>query len=193
MHAKATADAADQDDAPAERGILFGVSMVRFILDGTKTQTRRVVSPQPYDRSTWSGRRPFGVPGDHLWVREMWRHDPDTGRIVYAADLDETQRLARRPWRPSLFMPRAASRITLEVQSIHMERLQSIREDDARAEGVPCVDGRYLGPPDVTGEAETFGTAVRAYAAWWSAANGPDAWDRNEWVWVIRFQRLVPR
>jgi hypothetical protein len=181
------------DDEPAERGILFGVSMVRFILDGTKTQTRRLVSPQPDDRGTWTGRRPFGAPGDRLWIREMWRHDHATGRIVYAADLDDAQRTARRPWRPSLFMPRAASRIMLEVQSIHMERLQSISEADARAEGVPFVDGHYLGAPDaLTGEVETFATATRAYASWWSAANGCDAWDRNEWVWVIRFKRIVP-
>jgi len=188
MHAEAVVTS--PEDRPGERGILFGVSMVRFILAGTKTQTRRIVSPQP-DARGWCGRRPFGAPGDRLWVREMWRRDPETGGIQYAADHDDAARAALRPWRPSLFMPRAAARLLLEVTRVHMERLQSIAESDALAEGVIRDGARYLGAPDPdTGEPEAFGSAARAYASWWNAANGRDAWDRNDWVWVIEFRRL---
>jgi hypothetical protein len=176
---------------PAERGILFGVSMIRAILAGTKTQTRRLVAPQPGPDGIWSGRRPYGVPGDHLWVREMWRPAPDGRGYLYAADLADDQRASRRPWRPSLLMPRVASRLTLLVEAVRMERLQAMTEADAAAEGIPFDGNRHRGAPDpLTGEAPGFHSAVEAYAHWWDALCGEDSWRRNEWVWVIQFRLL---
>lgn len=149
-----------------ERPILFSAPMVRAILDGTKTQTRRVVKPQPtYDgkfAGGWkvvgkhgheaatcgplvSGLCPYGHPDDRLWVRETWAYhvqamgsatDRD-GPWVYAADGNfALQSRLCDRWRPSIHMPRVVSRITLEVTGVRVERLQDISEADAAAEGI---------------------------------------------------------
>ena len=143
-----------------ERPILFSGPMVRAILDGRKTQTRRPVkmpkSVNPValgsmmQRASELGPLPgsaFGEPGDRLWVRETFDLDQpafpdesDKSRVLYRADHDP-QHWGYFRWRPSIHMPRWASRIDLEVVSVRVERLQSISEDDARAEGVErtCV------------------------------------------------------
>lgn len=170
-----------------ERPILFSAPMVRAILSGAKTQTRRVMSPQPehLQRHEWRGKLvyegehrmwcwrghtfenlwdeyirdadrarlaalcPHGAPGDQLWVKETWTHDAPDLETCRAAYEDACPGIDYGPyyratevapdtlrWRPSIFMPRWASRITLEVTEVRVQRLQEISEDDARAEGV---------------------------------------------------------
>ena len=180
-----------------ERPLLFSGPMVRAILNGTKTQTRRIVKPNHIAAyhdgvpSLFSGF-PYGVNGDRLWVRETWSHTGDgvwsiaaarmapTGRPVYAADGGEG------PWWPSIHMPREFSRITLEVVRVRVERLNDCSEADAKAEG--C--GLAPALPDCT-EVEACGQTFRAgYAALWNDINGPGSWEANPWVWVITFKRI---
>lgn len=220
-----------------ERPILFSGPMVCPILDGRKTQTRRIAKPEEFGASEWSQlpadmgesfrrfarpRHPrFGEAGDRLWVRETWRYDDWTedGQpwIRYAAD--NTRRLcehvtpewsnrvrdawaelsssenfaidgkaADRKWRPSIFLPRWASRIALKVTSVRVERLQSISELGALAEG---VDGKSVTSMlnGVRGE-YIVGSARDVYAALWDDINGDRAaWDSNPWVWAIEFRK----
>ena len=120
------------NDTIKTRPILFSIPMIRAILSGTKTQTRRIVK---------SPKCPYGQPGDLLWVREAWsKSDPQWGLSVpyiYKADhLDPRGDAKPIKWKPSIHMPRAASRLTLEIVDIRIEQLQSISEQDAIAEGV---------------------------------------------------------
>ena len=204
--------------------------MVRAILAGAKTQTRRVVKVQPEEMEHgwyWkSGKMdagychtdreamarlmaphcPYGQPGDRLWVREAhwWyrdEHDPVLGYsppkltiedVVYRADDYDP----RKAWRPSIHMPRWASRITLEITGVRVERLQGISEGDAVAEGVHA-DNRCR-PDDETAAFNRIGPVrdnsfpIARYASLWEAINGPDSWERNPFVWVIEFRRVTP-
>ncbi len=192
-----------------ERPILFSGAMVRALLDGSKTQTRRVVKPQPHAgvrRSVFAasgledghGRelRPrHGVPGDRLWVRETW-HDASSSLhscALYRADGID---LHWDKWTPSIHMPRWASRITLEVTGVRAERLQDISEADAKAEGIfTHVRGGWhwlqhdSSNPD---DWNQFGykTAALAFQALWETINGANSWDANPWVWAMTFRRL---
>jgi hypothetical protein len=148
----------------SDRGIIFSAPMVRALLAGTKTQTRRLVKPPPGGRPDPALRSPYGRPGDHLWVREAFRIEEESGAIVYRADDDRPAR-----WRSPIHMPRHASRIRLAITAIGIERLQAISDADARAEGFPVTDPRD------------------AYRATWRRLHGPDAWAANPWVWVIGF------
>jgi hypothetical protein len=206
-----------------ERPILFSAPMVRALLAGTKTQTRRVVKPQPdSDEATgacWleiDGRHqwawhsgadqdilpnetqsfcPYGQPGDRLWVREShwwFKDEPDhscgyyppkltADDVEYRADGDE----GRKVWRPSIHMPRWASRITLEITGVRVERLQDISEHDAQAEGcaLECM----------TPTGDDIGSAIHGpggYIALWESINGPGSWGANPWVWVLEFKRV---
>lgn len=179
-----------------ERPILFSGPMVRALLDGRKTRTRRVVKPQPEwscspleftnSPGVWAPneaedyrRCPYGVPGDRLWVRETWQRvvplliDPTT-KYEYLATVRDGCHPAR--WKPSIHMPRVASRITLEVVRVRVERVQQITEADAIAEG--C------------GRAECGALAVLEYCRLWNEINGPGAWAENPWVWVVEFKRI---
>lgn len=186
-----------------ERPILFSASMVRALLADMKTMTRRIAKPVKHpdlgnvyspgalvleqepqhviDRAC-----PYGQPGDRLWVRETWAYgihamaaksDKD-GPFVYAADGTEQGRLGDR-WRPSIHMPRHASRITLQITSVRVERLQDISEADAIAEGVRnslhLPGGRF---------------ARENFAHLWWTINGDGSWESNPWVWVIEFKRV---
>ena len=177
-----------------EHPILFSTEMVRAILNGRKTQTRRVIKPQP------SGIRlsPFVKSGiedihgyeikikyhveDMLWVRETWA-DFEGGinlpfePIMYKAD-DDT---AKYKWRPSIYMPRWASRITLEITNVRVERVQEISEDDARQEGCKSWKG-------VLGDGEM--SAREAFIRLWNSINQKRGygWDVNPYVWVIEFE-----
>ncbi|AVG17804.1 hypothetical protein CFN79_19090 [Chromobacterium vaccinii] len=137
---------------------------------------------------------PYGEPGDRLWVQETWRKVsaecgcseapcgcPKPGDIVYRATQDDGD----LKWRPSIHMPRAASRILLEVTNVRIEQLQEIREADALAEGVnSCedgleTDGYYYAPEEL-------------YSMLWTKIYGwgNDGWNANPWVWVIEFKRV---
>jgi hypothetical protein len=211
-----------------ERPILFSGPMVRAILEGRKTQTRRVIKPQPEtawvewmininlngDNRYWvegeptmhlnmekdyedKGECPYGKPGDRLWVRETFatRHpyDLEEEHLTYRADylgLSEGILSAGWGWRPSIFMPRAASRITLEVTGVRVERLQDISEADAIAEGVYTNDQAIekLGLPADT---KLTGSCVDKYRIVWESINAKKyPWESNPWVWVIEFKKL---
>lgn len=221
-----------------ERPILFSAPMVRAILDGRKTQTRRIVKPQPHDTGLanrvgsreyihvgypgdqdetdprarfgawqtggWLAWCPYGGPGDRLWVRETWCHEfQANGSFCYRADHDSGEFVdcdgnpaVGSRWRPSIHMPRRASRITLEITGIRVERLHEINFEDAKAEGVErrvvCDGWREYGlPPDI----EAAGThplrsARDSFESLWASINGPGSWDENPWVWAIEFRRL---
>jgi hypothetical protein len=215
-------------DAQKERPILFSAPMVRALLGGTKTQTRRVVKPQPEAEHggepywfiggyrAWTYRDTqdvlrkgvnllscqYGNPGDRLYVRETWAQDSEDGTLFYRADVGsgngaddwERNRLDGAPgyqWRPSIHMPRIASRIHLEIVAVRIERLQEISEEDALAEGVkakwePGCSGRLM---EAIGGL-SFRPAASAYADLWEQINGGGSWDSNPWVWVVEFRRL---
>ena len=200
-----------------ERPILFSAPMVRAILAGRKTQTRRVAKPRRkpslLELGAWSdayvtdpGNRkllmrecPFGDVDDRLWVRETWRQSYFTttdgevveGRFRYRAT-DPADGVAAG-WRPSIHMPRSASRITLEVTGVRVERLQDISESDAISEGVrqlrdgsECWVGRE-GPGSLV---TPWPTARDAFRDLWQSINGLGSWGSNPWVWVVEFKRV---
>lgn len=198
------------------RPILMSAPMVRALLAGTKSQTRRIVKPQPpadKPRSAWFEpgvmgwaapevpsadwhrvRCPYGVPGDTLWVRETWAvsHAVDhlkpgelphgAGMVYYAA----TENIGGLLKRPSIFMPRWASRITLEIAGVRVERLQDISEADAVEEGVDPLD---FEPPPEENAGYDFSHRA-AYARLWEQINGAGSWEANPYVWVIEFKRV---
>ena len=151
-------------------------------------------------------RCPYGQPGDRLWVRETWQHansphgpyEPgctcfyraDYWDDPHGMDGEKSPEGKYRAWIPSIHMPRAASRINLEVVHVRVEKLQDISEADAIAEGVQSVGGgRYwLGADGLTPR----GSAVTAYRDLWIHINGAESWDENPWVWVVEFKRIEP-
>lgn len=197
---------------PNEHPILFSGPMVRAILEGRKSQTRRVVKPQPFPRdwvpvltkagwrawprneentgAYWTigggyGRCPYGQPGDHLWVREAHAIVPATAyrasegvaqtvnphdtywAAIYRAGFD---RAGWFPWKPSIHMPRWASRITLRITEIRVQRVQEISEEDALAEGVE-------------------GGQIEFFTLWHQINAKPGrTWADNPWVWAINFE-----
>ena len=211
-----------------ERPILFSGPMVRAILDGMKTQTRRALKVQPPKcdgrwsfiasstekgetgkfRYSWldangsaftsrgresglSYRCPYGSVGDRLWVREAWAvvpHVSDNGP-KHKAKGDGTGATWRADWqgnpsgfkwRPSIHMPRWASRITLEITGVRVERLQDISNADALAEGVSVLPGHE----------DFLDEAIQGFEEIWNRINGPGSWDANPWVWVVEFRRI---
>ena len=200
-----------------ERPMLFSAPMVRAILDGRKTVTRRLVKPSPHkvdggvpfaDAPAWAQaepgssvmRCPYGVRGTRLWVRETFCDNwyMDRGVIKYRADgeLDSDMFDAGCTWRPSIHMPRWASRITLEVTGVLVERLQDISEKDAQAEGIErtedffgCPCWRVYGEPD-GGDVVAPDDPIGSYRSLWESINGPGSWEQNPFVWVINFRRV---
>ncbi len=138
---------------------------------------------------------PYGVPGDRLWVREAWRvfggreyeYQQDRETVIYreGAELVDS---VQGPWRPSIHMPRWASRITLEIVSVRVERVREINEADAWAEGVQIAARDF---PLVGGETAPLGVGIRAYRSLWKSIHGADSWAANPWVWVIEFRRVA--
>jgi hypothetical protein len=243
--------------------MLFSAPMVRAILAGQKTQTRRLVTPRPPELTAeqvrrgqsyglcpapaqWGKPRTFivsgsvqavrehqpmlanlgidcryGAPGDRLWVRETWAPGPSVypfDPFIYRADVNdvcgddpataehvqsskgphsdcyacERERCGFR-WRPSIHMPRHASRITLEVTGVRIERLQAISEHDARAEGVKPSDASIVFDDKGKIRAELSNTHRGAFACLWDAINGKLApWASNPWAWAIDFKRVRP-
>jgi hypothetical protein len=193
-----------------ERPILFSAPMVRAILEGRKTMTRRVIKPHP---TLFNGRAgghdcgwpidergrlvacPYGQPGDRLWVRETFQTLEDFAAkdaTYYRADgkkitalVDGDKYDLSHKWRPSIFMPRALSRITLEITSVRVERVQDISEADAIAEG--CIASN----DDLTDG--YFDIPARSFFEdLWDSINAKlgYGWDANPWVWVVEFKRV---
>lgn len=193
-----------------ERPILFNGAMVRAILAGAKTQTRRVITAEwarcldlddPDDRTSALEQCPYGKPGDRLWVRETWGGDSLCG-YAYRADHPDWLRFhgdgeqPSGPWRPSIHMRREASRLTLEVVSVRVDRLQDISEEDAMAEGiVPMSSGDF---PDYSVPIADWErvpdrcvTAVDSFRSLWDSINAKCApWASNPFVWVIEFRKV---
>ena len=205
------------------RPILFNGEMVRAILDGRKTQTRRVIKPQPVtcDRGpAWAVTNahrmkpcPYGVPGDRLWVRETWATDgvyDDTRPVLLDEFIEPFYRASGESasrWRPSIHMPRWASRITLEVLSVRVERVQDITITDATAEGRKLGDPTAILQAALDAEAEDWAMARAAgfsqqeiedgesggmlaiywFRRLWDTINAKRGygWAANPWVWVV--------
>lgn len=228
-----------------ERPILFSAPMVRALLAGTKTQTRRILTTMTtLGRVEYPGRRGksgystvnwldtpegiaaavrecrYGQPGDRLWVREthylhgIWSvHKDEHGKRRWSfhpnrdmgVQFSEPNGFIRGRsttvpgWnrRPSIHMPRWASRITLEVTDVRVERLQDISEADAIAEGGKEAlrgwwshEGLDWNSP---GENNRFGaTAIDSYRVLWESINGPGSWEANPWVWAVSFKVVKP-
>lgn len=177
-----------------ERPILFNGAMVRAILSGAKTQTRRVAKPKR-SMEPMSDECPYGQPGDRMWVRETWtnawdelkNHWSDPERYHYRADGIEVAHvdgMERSPWIPSIHMPRRACRLVLEITAVRVERLQAISEADAIAEGATAWAGEQNTP---IRDLDTGDERI-AFMAMWNCAGGD--WDSNPWVWVIEFKRV---
>jgi hypothetical protein len=229
-----------------ERPIPFSAPMIRALLAGTKTQTRRVVKPEvaealdflggsasdpdapgvdlrwgemQCDDSGDSGKpqwlaccadypeegfielgNPYGKPGDRLWVREAWRAvapcddqpprdiQPNANWLRYEADATSDNGINWGKLRPGMFMPRWASRITLEVTGVRVERLQDISEAHALAEGIVpgyggfgLADGSHFHSVDPR----------QSYLSLWEAINGAGSVEANPWVWVVEFNRAA--
>ncbi len=180
-----------------ERGILMIAPMVRALLAGTKTQTRRVCGGQrelSNEHDFQLDRCPYGQPGDRLWVRET--HMDLGACVLYRADSSaEPERAAVAPsqrWTPSIHMPRHLSRITLEITAVRVERLQAISEADAIAEGIHRrLDGLWSGGAwKHLRRPNCFSDPCNAFCDLWASINGPGSWDSNPWVWVIEFRRV---
>ena len=207
-----------------ERPILFSGPMVKAILEGRKTQTRRVLKPQPQARATgyfaWQSSRlkafdlpegfvntseralrdililasPYGQVDDRLWVRETWwcspnhlnRNSVSYRQVVATACGEEAAK--RNTWKPSIFMPRWASRLLLEITAIRAQRLQEITEEDAQAESPPCFDTSE-------GLAPTHSAAYHFryhFRKLWDSLNAKRGygWDTNPWCWCLSFKRV---
>jgi len=227
-----------------ERPILFSSPMVRALLAGTKTQTRRIMKPQPEEMAMgnwkWHPRGkpmlecmwhetangvlphhcPYGLRGDRLWVRESFsKHTRNTDPHYLPADYPD-EAMGCWYWadgnpeygdwtkpKPSIHMPRWASRITLEITGVRVQRLQGISEEDAKAEGLTAItkDGTLIkyGIPDRDGlpGMDNDGMAWsdwevdprRAYRRLWESINGAGSWDANPWVWCVSFRRTGER
>lgn len=200
-----------------ERGMIFNGEMVRAILDGRKTQTRRPVKFPVHDKNLGcelAGNElagelsagnylnsAFGKPGDRIWVRETFQgplfdyeqmdaYLEDSSRFEtpefcqYAADgghrpeYQDADDNLRHGWRPSIHMPRWASRILLEITDVRVERLKSISDRDALREGCSAADMK-------SGDC-----VADVFARLWASIYGSDSWNANPWVWVIEFKRV---
>lgn len=225
-----------------EHPILFSGPMVRAILEGRKTMTRRVVKypmhsgkarrfapiPGAPANAWWNGRLtcPYGQPGDRLWVRETFfeEADPNTScfydhpRYCYRASLssDDASRCfvddgdgcavenkdgtIKSPWRPSIHMPRRASRILLEITAVRVERVQDISEGDAKAEGAEAKSWDCLKQAPTSLFMRFGGIVARdplytyGFYDLWDSINAKRGygWDSNPWVWVVEFKRIMP-
>jgi hypothetical protein len=202
-----------------DRPIIFSGPMVRALLDGRKTQTRRVLKGKPPKcPPTCHGTVPCGIcgidpgyaPGDRLWVRETWRTDASMDALkpkkIEAACLDAGY---RRPWAPiqyeadgardnftesdqrpgktrvAIHMPRWASRLTLIVDAVKVERLTDISETDAQAEGLLQAYGGWVADSD----GRCFGKDPQnAFRVLWEAINGAESWAANPWVVAVSFR-----
>lgn len=197
--------------------ILFSTDMVQAILSGRKTQTRRIVKPQPdengasfmanapldweqtykeewkpwkwdtHEGETIAKHCPYGMVGDVLWVRESFREIAE-GMYQYKSTYPNKEGQAvKQGWKPSIHMPKDAARIWLRITGVRMERLQDITEADARQEGVKESDLGFY-QDYLMGNNTACNTAKESFESLWQAINGN--WQHNPWVWVISFEVL---
>ncbi|WP_440482941.1 hypothetical protein [Serratia marcescens] len=237
-----------------ERPVIFNSEMVRAILDGRKTQTRRAVSDRhlhlidvasqvgecyPLEsgidhansQSYYREHCPFGRVGDRLWVRETFavlgnedgcpidwdgnliKGDEKHAARIYKAScwqepgnyglwsIPDRDTQYEGAWRPSIHMPRWASRIMLEITAVRVERLNDISEEDARAEGVRAIENNFgNGPaycdyllPNLDDFAEWYNRAIDSFKSLWKSIYGVENWRANPWVWVIEFKQVSAR
>lgn len=201
--------------AMKEKPILFNGDMVRAILEGRKTQTRRVFKDKNWNvdrefndegwpiacdsEGNWYDVKcPYGQVGDQLWVRETHFVVPGKGnafgeKILYRADggnLEAQIKEAGEKWKPSIFMPRSASRIDLLIKDIRVERLQDISEKDAIAEGIKPFKHKDTSYRYRDNDKHGYGSATGAFRALWQLINGEKSWDKNPWSWVIEFEKI---
>lgn len=183
-----------------ERPIIFSGPMVLAILEGRKTQTRRIVNTKKFASIDWEyaskGERclraaefAYGVPGDRLWVRETWQKNYGTaGGLIYRADHGKA--VCCSGWKSPIHMARVASRITLEITSVRVERLQEISEADAQAEGVTDETADAIQYGAEAGNAQEPTPYCTGFSLIWQSIHGPDSWHANPWVWVISFKKI---
>ena len=191
-----------------ERPIIFSAPMVRALLEGRKSMTRRIVKPQPKEWAAnsngswpieWVGEKavplscPYGSPGDRLWVRETHWINEEEAIVEYREEGEMPEHMQGERWRPSIHMPRWASRITLEITGVRVERVQDITPADCECEG---ITGKTLASPVrglpyeeySNGDGIIYTEPRLAFRALWDSIHGDGAWERNEWVWVISFK-----
>lgn len=204
-----------------EKPILFNGEMVKAILDGRKTQTRRVVKPPlnvdstAYTRRSthtpdgqvivigvtndgreW-GRRPYAEIGDRLWVRETWQRCLECGLTNWREGANSNGTICQHcdaslgKWKPSIHMPRQRSRITLEVTGVRVQRVQDITHDDAVAEGVRTGNWRKN---EGKKRHPLWSCAFNRFVILWDSINAKRgySWESNPWVWVVEFRRIKP-
>jgi hypothetical protein len=212
-------------NTPKEKPILFTAEMVHAILDNRKTQTRRIVNPQPilhyrqelyrtevdkFGRCQWryddpaqpnalahvrghdepsTIQCPYGPVGTKLWVRETFLLANGGVACYCRADQDPVEAAGFGAmyggWKPSIHMPRWASRLTLEITSERVERVQSISAEDAQAEGTPRELCNIVTTPHIG-----YLDWISGYRALWESIHGPGSWAPNQWVWVIGFRKV---
>jgi len=180
-----------------ERPILFKADMAQAIIDGTKIQTRRIVKP----KDGWLC--PYGLPGDRLWVRETWcvgniydsikpsklwtGNDDESLAVDYKANEKRIwSKSDQGKWRPSIFMPRWASRIDLEITNVCIELVQDITDEDAQDEG---VNYKVIGPDQ---DGRSYMSYYYAFKDLWNTINEKRGfgWSTNPFVWVLEFKKI---
>lgn len=183
-----------------ERPIIFSTMMVKAIIAGTKTQTRRLVAPQPVpkkDLFLWRGTAmslqeivaqcPLGR-ADNIWVRETHCFSSADKKYYFRADGFELS--PGEKWTPAIYLPRKACRLVLKIKSVRVERLHDISEDDAKAEGVPgawqCASG-----PDIDEPPHCIGKYIDGFKQIWEDINGRRSWASNPFVYVIGFNPIL--
>lgn len=207
-----------------ERPIPLYRHEVCAVLDGRQTQFRRAMKPQPPKGDYWNAEEhmfmregsrlglfrkcPYGVPGSTLWVRETWAHSFECGhynhlhgntKIIYRAD----NGCSPDRWRPSIHMPRWASRLTLEVTDVRVERVQDISEKDVMAEGVYdniaclCSDEELIDGVRFCGNCgrRLVDLVDGHFVPFWDSINAKRGypWESNPYVWVVTFKRIEGR
>ncbi len=181
-----------------QKPILFSTPMVQAILEGRKTQTRRIIKgieavnhadlKELYDQSPdyFNETCPYGKPGDFIWVRETFAHCGNN-RFLYKANGCEP--IPPNRWKPSIHMPKIACRLYLKIKSVRVEQLKDINTSDARSEGLkidPISKTKYINYVDGS---TTYNERTSFYSLW-EKINGKESLDSNPWVWVVEFERI---
>jgi hypothetical protein len=194
-----------------EKPILFSTPMVQAIMEGRKTQTRRIVKDSMLQENNGKydeefllltvKKCPYGEVGDVLWVRETFNSDygfKDMEGNVVPPGILYKAKVSSLPnglkWKPSIFMPKSIARIWLQITSIKVERLKDISEEDAKAEGVEKIaDYGTTGYKLYTEPEASYSDidAKHSFESLWESINGRESWDSNPWVWVIEFKQIT--